>query len=273
MIPYIGGKSRLAQWIMSQFPPHVCYVEVFGGSAAVLLDKSPSQVEVYNDIDKDLINLFRIVRDPAKCRELFKRGKWLLFSRAEFLTMREKWRTADYTDEIDHALAFAYYMCVGRCGKRSGMSYSMNKSAHATASSVWFNFMRRLVDTRKRLEKVNIECLDYSALFAKYDSKDTLFYCDPPYLKSDFYYCVNWKEEDHIKLAFALHTLKGRFILSYYDSDFIRSLYPDCYFLTKEVPIYVHQQGGGKTKAVELLVTNFTPPSELSIETFMEAYS
>jgi hypothetical protein len=114
MIPYVGGKSRIADWIISLFPEHSCYIEAFGGGGWILHTKEPSGVEVYNDIDKDLINLFQVLRDPEKSKELYRRFKWTLHSRADFLDQREMWRLKTYKDEIEHAFCFAYYMCAGR---------------------------------------------------------------------------------------------------------------------------------------------------------------
>lgn len=278
MIPYVGGKSALTDWIIGTFPEHRAFVEVFGGAGWVTLAKSPSDVEVYNDIDDALINLFRVVRDTQKSKEFLRRAKWMLHSRAEQLTMRKIYQDDTAKDDIDKALAFAYYMTCSRSGKRKGMSFKLNKSDNATAPASWQSFLRRIVETRNRLRPVIIESLDYADLVMRYDSPDTLFYLDPPYIKSDYYYCVNWKPADHERLAGVLRNIKGKFVLSYYDGDYVRSLYPDCHFLTKESVVKVwHSHGGDgsetKPRSTELLITNFQPMvgGQLTIEHYMSA--
>jgi DNA adenine methylase len=260
MIPYVGGKSRIADWIIGLFPEHSCYVEVFGGGGWVLHTKEPSGVEVYNDIDKDLINLFQVLRNPEKSKELYRRFKWTLHSRADFLDQREMWRLKTYKDEIEHAFCFAYYMCAGRQGKRNGMSFKINKSTEATAPASLNSFCRRIITARRRLKNVIIESLDFEDLINKYDSPEAFFYCDPPYIKSDYYYCVNWTMEDHKRLADTILQIKGKFALSYYDSDLVRQLYPGCYFSTKDVRISVqHHVGHGKMQDTEIVITNYEP--------------
>lgn len=263
MVPYIGGKARIADWIISMFPEHKSYVEVFGGAGWVMLDKEPSALEVYNDIDNDLINLFRVVQDPEKCRKLANMYKWALHSRSEFVRLRNIWRLKTYKNDIEHAYCFSYYMCAARLGKRSGMSFKISKVASAKGPASLQSFARRLLATRNRLKTVIIESLDYVDLIKKYDTPQTLFYLDPPYIKSDYYYCVNWTKDDHRRLSNTLSEIKGKFILSYYDSSLVRSLYPWCQFTTKDVAILCyqdqHNHGCIQPRATELLITNFKP--------------
>jgi DNA adenine methylase len=274
MIPYIGGKKRIANWLISQFAPHKRFVEVFGGGG-VILSKPPVKVEIYNDIDMDLVNLFRVVRDKEKSRELFRRAKWVLHSRAEFFEMREMWRTRAWEDDIQHALCFAFYMSAGRCGKRSGMSFKMNKSDSATAPASWQAFLKRIVAVWNRLSHTIIEALHYKELIEKYDTPETFFYLDPPYIKSDNYYCVNWKTKDHMELAATLKNIKGRFALSYYDGDFVRSLYPWCSFATKDVQVSSFQESDTKRlmterpRQTELLIMNYQQSQSLTVEDFI----
>lgn len=270
MIPYIGGKSMLSKWIISHFPEHKCYVEVFGGAGWVLSNKEHSKSEVYNDINSSLVNLFEILKSKEKSKELSRRAKWMMTSREQFYHSRDVWQNNKWSDEIDHALCFAHYMCCGRLGKMRGMSFKINKTGNGTATASWIAFCKRIITARNRLKTVVIEKLDYTSLIEKYDSPSTLFYLDPPYLKSDYYYCVNWKMDDHIKLAKVLSAIKGKFVLSYYDSEIIRALYPSCCFSVKDTRIYAYHDkdnpNNNKPTAQELLVMNFKPSEYRQLE-------
>jgi len=271
MIPYVGGKTYTAKWIKSFFPATKAYVEVFGGSASVLFSEQKiGNLEVYNDIDKDLHNLFKMLRDKKTSQEFLRRAKWMLHSRADFVESRKIYKELDYN--LHRALSFAHYMCCGRSGKRSGMSFKTNKTPEALAPLSWQSFLKRIVNIRKRLANVIVECLDFNDLIKKYDTPHTFFYCDPPYLNTKGYYCVDWQEQDHKKLADVLLNIQGKFMVSYYFSDFIKSLYPGCYFRTKNVPAYVSDTINNKKKtATELLIMNYMPQArEITIPELLD---
>nr|MBA3826420.1 DNA adenine methylase [Ktedonobacterales bacterium] len=101
--PWFGGKRRLAPWIIPHFPAHTTYVEVFGGSAAVLFAKPPSALEIYNDLDGELVHFFRVLRDPVLAMDLSERLAWTPYSREEWRTCLTQLRAGEEVDDVERA--------------------------------------------------------------------------------------------------------------------------------------------------------------------------
>ncbi len=235
MLPYIGGKSTLASWIISQFPKDYetkTYCEVFGGGGWVLFKKERSYLEVYNDLNHHLVNLFKVIRD--RCPEFQNKANWSLHSREMFIEARERLKDDQYLDEIEKALHYAISKTQAFAGK-GGWAYQV--SAKSITNGKWLPFVRRIEHINARLQGVQIECLDFEKVIGKYDSKNTVFYLDPPYVSTEFFYKtagVDFKREDHKRLAGILKHIKGKFVLSYYDHPLIRELYPNFEYISKE---------------------------------------
>jgi len=177
MISYMGGKFYQAKWIIENFPKNyekMIYVEVFGGAGWVLFKKKPSKVEIYNDKNELLVNLFRVLRDNLE--EFKKRAFWILNSRNMFEEAKRKLKEKDYKDEIDKALYFSIVLT--QSINSLGESW---KTGRKTFKSNWNGFFNRLEKIRNRLMKVYIENLDFEELIKRYDTEETLFYLDPPY--------------------------------------------------------------------------------------------
>ncbi|NPA54063.1 MAG: DNA adenine methylase, partial [Aquificae bacterium] len=157
MLPYIGGKSRLANWIISNFPKdyqNLTYIEVFGGAGWVLFKKDKSILEIYNDIDEDLVNLFLQIRDNYK--EFKKKAYWSLHSRHMFKIAKAKLQHKKFEDDIDRAVQFAIIQVQSFSGTRNSWGYRKFDK-----NSRWIAFLKRLGKIRKRLERVQIECKDF----------------------------------------------------------------------------------------------------------------
>lgn len=259
MVPYMGGKYYLSKWIIENFPKNykdMSYVEVFGGAGWVLLKKEPSALEIYNDKNEDLVNLFRIIRD--RYRDFKLKAHWALNCRTEFDMAKARIRTRNFKDDLDKALCFALLQCLSFSA--TGSSYGYSRSIPRTGR--WYSFLKRLFHFRNRFKYVNIECLDFEDLIQRYDSKNTLFYLDPPYYGKEFYYDVPFGEQDHIRLAGILKKIEGKFALSYYPCELIDRYYKRYKIISKDT--VKHSCGSTraskimkKPKAKELLIRNY----------------
>lgn len=212
-IPWIGGKSLLAKKITAEFPQNFGrYIEVFGGGASVLFSADKhAKFEVYNDANGDLVNLFRCIKYHRE--ELQKEIRFYLNSREMFADIRKRLDCPGFTD-IQRAAMF--YVLIKTSFGADADSYGCSVKKIGT---------ERFEEIEKRLANVNIEHKDFEALIKQYDRPDALFYCDPPYHTTERHYAEHFSEADHYRLNSVLTALKGRFILSYNDDDFVRELY------------------------------------------------
>lgn len=214
VFPYPGGKSYMASWIIENFPDHDCYAEPFGGGASVLVNKQPSRVEVYNDQDGDVVHFFRVLRENPD--ELVE---WLR-QRPYAKDLHEKYGRqfhAGYRpdDDIERAGRFFYIRQSAFSGKyrtHSGFSTS-NSTSKAKTYRYSIDDLERFAD---RLKQLMIENRDYKEIFDRFDDDETLFYCDPPYIKEgDVLYTHG--EFDHAELVEELNRLDGYWCVSYTD--------------------------------------------------------
>lgn len=227
-----GGKWQLADWVISFFPPHHVYTEVFGGAASVLLKKARVHSEIYNDLDAGVVNLFRVLRDPEKAERLAEQIRLTPFARGEF----EAAYGPESPDEIERAriLVVRSYMGFG--------SDSVNKArptgfrVHATRGGTspggdWRNWPECIAAVVDRLRGVMVENKPAIEVLERFDAPETLHYVDPPYLAetrsvSPGVYAHEMNtEEQHRELAACLHKLKGYIILSGYQSTLYSTLY------------------------------------------------
>lgn len=227
---YHGGKWRLASWILSCFPPHVCYVEPFGGGGSVLLQKQPSFVEVYNDLSGDVVNFFRVLRERGD--ELRRAIELTPYARAEFLAAQEP-----TDDPLEAARRFYVWSWQGRgragVQEPGGWRFIATAARGTTVTGDWNN-TAHLAEIVSRLKLVQIECGEAETVIQRYDTPDTLFYVDPPYVAStrgarwgNSAYTHEMTDDDHERLAGLLHTVRGMVILSGYPSDLYNRLYAD----------------------------------------------
>jgi DNA adenine methylase len=214
---WIGGKSLLKKEIVNRFPDKIGrYIEVFGGAGWVLFHKDRhAAMEVYNDANSDLVNLYRCVKHH--CPELLRELSWMLNSREFFLDFREQYNTRGLTD-IQRAARFFILLKT---------SYGSDVRSYGCVKKNIHNAVQYLTDIEKRLSTVVIEHKDFKDLIKLYDRADALIYLDPPYYGTEKYYQAQFDLEDHIRLNNVLKNVKGRFILSYNDCEFIRELYKD----------------------------------------------
>jgi len=215
--PWMGGKSKLAGQIISAIPDHGCYVEVFGGAANILFAKPPSKTEVLNDINGDLVSLFRVVKYHR--REFLRQLQYLTHSRREFNDCKAQRGLTD----CQRAARFYLILKAAFGGKGGTDSFHFG---YGTTGRARFNRLSMAAMNRchKRLAGVVIEQLDFADLIRRYDRMYTLFYCDPPYLETSGY-TADFGFDRHRQLAELLKTIKGKYLLSINDHPTIRRLY------------------------------------------------
>lgn len=220
--PWFGGKFYTVKYLLKFIPPHHTYVEVFGGAANLLFAKSPSPVEVYNDIDSGLVNFFRVLRDEGKFEKLMRKLVFTPYSREEFLYCRDTWQ--DCEDEVEKAYRWyvAVSMSFGGIIKGSSWGYNVSKATPkgAPTCSRWKYHIETLPWFHERIMRVQIEHLDFRDLIPRYDREETLFYCDPPYIlerrRGGTGYFHEMTNEDHRDLVNILLNIKGMALLSGY---------------------------------------------------------
>ncbi|WP_375592215.1 DNA adenine methylase [Chitiniphilus eburneus] len=219
-VRYHGGKFRLAPWIMQTFPSHRVYVEPFGGGASVLLQKARSRAEVYNDLDGEIVNLFRQLRDHGA--EMVRRVSLTPFARDEFDTAYQA--SDDPIEQARRTLirSFMGFGSAGASGQATGFRANSNRS-HTTPAHDWANLPSAMEAIVARLRGVVIENRDAAACMQQHDSATTLHYVDPPYVHSTRNvrtrapaYKHELTDDQHRDLATALHGLQGMVVLSGY---------------------------------------------------------
>jgi len=216
---YPGGKTTIAPWILEYFPDHTVYVEVFGGSASVLMRKEKSTVEVYNDTNSDCVAFFEAVKNHAE--ELHEWIKATPYSRELF----EQWK-AEFEegirpkDTIEQAGRFLYLTTCSFSGKihQGGGTFAVSKSDVNRAQYGPTQWQRRgdnIANIQERFQHVQIENLEYADLLEKYDGKDTFFYFDPPYVDvGEEYYTTNGGFS-HPRFCENVLELDGKWLISY----------------------------------------------------------
>ncbi|AVG17805.1 DNA methyltransferase [Chromobacterium vaccinii] len=223
---YHGAKFRLAPWIMQFFPPHQTYVEPFGGAAGVLLQKPRAYAEIYNDLDGDVANFFRVLRDPGQRAALIVAITLTPYSRTEF---EQAWEPASDPIERARRVAIRAQMGFGSAGATKGMTGFRidSRREYGTAQQLWAYYPDQLADVGQRLAGVLIENGPAIDIMRQHDSPQTLHFVDPPYLHATRvlqgggrgYYRHEMSDDDHRELLGVLLDLDGFVVLSGYPSD------------------------------------------------------
>jgi DNA adenine methylase len=258
--PYIGGKFYMLDVILKLMPKHEVYVEVFGGSAKVLLNKAPSDIEIYNDYDKRIANLFYVV--AFKFDEFYEKVNRLVYSRELLQTFHKDVSNVELKELGDVDLAVKTYYIFHTVFsadikvKSLRLSYKNNNVKH------YFNNIKDLEIIHERLKTVYIECQDFRQLLNKVIHMEKAFiYLDPPYYGLK-YYNGNFSEQDHRDLLNILKQAKAKWLLSGYANPIYDEELKDFYRI--EVPVVKHSYGitmknqaKERPKAIEVLWANY----------------
>lgn len=231
------------------FPKHTCYVEVFSGAAWVLFAKEPSKVEVLNDIDGELINLYEVMRRHPE--ELAQAFLWLPMSRELFNKFERG--LGRKMSRLERAARFLYLIHYSFSKKTRHFGTGTTAGVRGYQVTA---LRERLLEARDRLERVVIENLPFEECIRRYDRPHTLFYLDPPYLDRAPYR-FQFVEEDHRTLAKILGDIRGRFVLTCNDHPLIRKLYAKFPFETVRVFYSVTRKTSARRAFGELLIRNF----------------
>lgn len=220
-----GSKSRLVQHLLPHIAavPHTCFVEPFCGTCSVLMGKPRSKVEVVNDTDGALVNALRqIQHHPA---ELKRELRWAINSRAELHARRAQ----PGLTEIQRAASYLFLNNISFGGDCQSFGVS-RRSAGGGAVTPLSRIFRQAASLHARLERVAIEQLDWERCLALYDTPETLFFCDPPYVGGSVKAYAAWTNEDVARFHAALAKLQGRWIVTLNDSPEVRAIFAGCTF-------------------------------------------
>lgn len=266
VLRYFGGKWKLAPWIISHLPAHRLYVEPFGGAASVLMLKPRSYAEIYNDIDSEVVNVFRVLRDPGTSEALEAILRLTPFSRDDFNSAWEP--SYDPVEQARRTLlkAFAGYGSdsIHRPSQRgmrtrasvwkstTGFRTTAHRQRGSTPASEWATWPNQMRTFCERLQGVVIENRPAEKVITQYDDLDALIYADPPYVHAsrrrlDHGYRQEMSDEDHSRLAEILHGVRGMVVLSGYHSELYDRLYRG--WRTAETSHYI----GDGERSVEVL--------------------
>lgn len=261
VLKYPGAKNRIADWIISYIPEHTVYVELFAGSLAVLLNKERSYIETVNDIDGNIVNFFRVLRDYPE--ELKTKIEWTPFARDEYKNAFQ---------ETDDPIEKARRYCV-KCWQGFGNSQLYNngfKSGQQTHSPnpavSWAKLPEIMIMAAERLKGVQIENLPAEELIKRYNTKDVFFYADPPYLpgvRKDHLYKYEMGEEGHERFLEKVVDHPGKVMISGYDND----LYND--YLSGWRKAYKNTVAEAGVKRTEVLWMNYSS-QQMSFADFPE---
>ncbi len=285
-IAWVGGKKALRKLIYTMFPVQFDrYIEVFGGGGWVLFGKPPNlkrKLEVYNDYNSNLANLFYCVKNRT-CAFLLELGFLPINSRDEFsiirtflekqepdttflqeeLTLAEQNLSPPDYEEIRAILLENAQMTDV---KRAAAFFKLIRYSYGSGCT---SFGCQPFDVRKcfdaiwqashRLSETVIENKDFEALIRQYDRDSAFFYCDPPYYETEGHYEVVFRKEDHMRLRDTLKACRGKWMVSYNDCDFIRELY-DGYYITAVTRLNnLAQRYEGGCEFPEVIITNYDP--------------
>lgn len=231
IVRYHGGKWILAPWLLTFFPPHRTYVEAFGGGGSVLMRKPRCHGEVYNDLDGEIVNVFRVLRDPVTSEQLRRAVELTPYARAEYDVA---WRPdADPVEQARRTIARAFmgFGSASTSGRYTGFRASA-KQSNTTPATDWRHYAGEVPGFTERLRGVVIEHRDAIEVLRHHDAPGTLFYIDPPYVAATRDggrdYRHEYTDADHRALAAVLHTLAGMVILSGYACElYDRELFAD----------------------------------------------
>jgi DNA adenine methylase len=229
---YHGGKWILAPWIISHFPDHRTYTEVYGGAASVLLRKPRVYAEVYNDLDGEMVNYFRVMRNPSQARELIRQIELTPFAREEF----ENSYIYD-GDPIENARrllvrSFMGFGSGGASGKGTGFRSTVRRSGTAPAGE-WAGYPSSMRQIAERMQGVIIENRPALQVLKQFDDEQTLHYVDPPYplstrgKQSSAGYRHEMTDDQHAELAGVVRDLAGFVVVSGYQCPLYDRLYGD----------------------------------------------
>lgn len=217
ILKYPGAKWRIADWIISFFPAHKVYVEPFFGSGACFFKKEPAYIETINDLDGNIVNLFRVCREHPE--ELAQAINLTPFSREEFQNCYLP--SSDPIEQARRTLV-RYHQSFGTSNSSKNSWRNVQTYGGPRCATMWNYLPETIIACCERLKNAQIENIDALQLIERYNDENTLIFCDPPYLQSlrkrNMYAC-EMKDAEHIALIKVLKSSKSKVILCGYDNE------------------------------------------------------
>lgn len=256
-ISYYGGKQQMIGIILLNIPSHKVYCEPFFGGGAVFFAKQPSKIEIINDKNDMLINFYRVMQNNFD--ELEQQIKSSLHSRSLFNRAKQIYKNPEKFDDIQKAwsvwtlLTMDYFSWFG-----SGFLCSTTENI---ANRVANRRNRFSEIYKQRLEAATIECDDAINIIKKYDTADTFFYLDPPYVNSEQKHYKGYTQKDLNSLLDILSNIKGKFLLSHFENDCLENKATQKCWNIAKIQSYngltSFSNGSGKKTKIEMLVSNY----------------
>lgn len=260
-IKWVGGKKGVKDLLISLFPPHEQYVEVFGGAGWVLLSKEQAKTEILNDINSELINFYKVIHNEDKCNELIEKSSLTPKSREIYeewdsLTKEELSKLSD----VDRALRLYFMLKLTFAGRINRKKNTFLVSTDGRKQINYGRFPTEFIDLHNRIKDVFIENKDFEYILKKYDNKGkrTLFYLDPPYLETtEDDYGTSFNLSSYKRLKDCLDSVEGNWILTCNDKRQLRDLFSEYNILNNDVYYGISASEKGRRKYNELIITNF----------------
>lgn len=252
---YLGGKAKLASWLLDKFPPHEIYIEPFCGSAAVLLSKSPAPVEIINDLNGDVVNFFRILRHPRLAKRLADMVALTPYAETEHKKALDTFKLPP----LEKARLFLFRTHANFSPDLTHTAFKCTTDPGHLYPREWHSVPARLAPTAQRLKNVTVLLRDFAEILPKYDKPGAFFYLDPPYLPDTRVqggYKHELSEPRHRELCRLLASMQhAKWALSGYENDLYNTLLP-----------WVEKHTTGSTTAkhsdrTEVLWCNYKQPS------------
>lgn len=250
ILTYYGGKQFVVKHILSLLPEHKTYVEPFAGGAAVFFAKPLAKVNVLNDIWGELVFFYRYVQTHKE--EFIKKLEEYPYSRVVYKEFMNK--RGNYDSDAERSVALFYLTQASfACKYCGGFGFSKVKNQ----AEIYFNKVKSLNDKIEKLQHAIIDSVDVLQCIERYDSKDTLFYLDPPYVGTEQDYVHTYDLDDFISLLYTLEDVKGKWMLSHYWNDALRNFVEKTGFKYKEFSTATHCKKGVRDARTEVIVCNF----------------
>lgn len=225
ILKYPGAKWRISDWIIAHFPPHRVYLEPYFGSGAIFFRKTPAYTETINDLDGNIVNLFRVCREHQN--ELAELIAATPFARDEFQTCYEK---SDNPIEQARRTLVRYHQSFGTSNSSKNSWKNTQKAGGPRCATMWNHLPQTIIDCSDRLKEAQIENTNAVELIKRYNDPNTLIYCDPPYLTSvrkRGLYAVEMTENQHLELLKTIKQSKSKIVISGYDSELYNDMLSD----------------------------------------------
>lgn len=246
-IARLGGKSRSRQLIIQMLPEHICYNEVFFGAGWVFFGKEPSKIEVINDIDGELINLFRSIKYHNE--EIQRLLNYEISSRDQFDYYKNI--PINALTELQRAVRFMYLISQSFASKGHNYGYGTTKRP---APQIFDTAILKTV--KERLRGTYIENKSFEEVIHRYDRSHTIHFCDPPYYQTAGY-DVKFGEKEHLLLLDTLKNIKGKFLLTINDHPRTREWYHEFNIISHDVHYSASRETHGRKANKELIIRNY----------------